>query len=86
MRKIGAFLALVCMLLIVGCVFTNDKMWISDQKYDQASKTYNETKSLNLTEKALRENGKWQPGEINEAIYRLKKENRLDQPDQPPTK
>lgn len=63
----------------LGCsLYRNDRMWISEEKYATARSAYDTTGSLALTEEALRESHVWQRAQINEAIYRLKKEYRLD--------
>ncbi|NQU43409.1 hypothetical protein HQ520_08985 [bacterium] len=52
-------------------------MYISDSKYEMARTAYDQTNSLLLTENRLRELN-WQRAEINEALYRLKKEYGLE--------
>jgi len=71
--------ALLFILLATACgsLYPGDRMWISDEMYEQARGVYDTTGSLDLTEKGLRENPIWLRPEINEAIYRLKKQYRL---------
>jgi len=81
LRNVFAGLLLLSVLLapIFSCsLYRNDRMWIPDKKYEVARKTYDNTNSLALTEQALRESHEWQRAEINEAIYRLKKQYLLE--------
>jgi hypothetical protein len=52
-------------------------MYLTDQQYAFARKSYDSTGSLVLTEKALVDK-RWQRGQINEARYRLTKQYRLE--------
>lgn len=66
--------------LAAGCAaWRNDRMWIPEQKFEEARRVYDTTGSLSLTEKALSENPTWQHGEVNEAVYRLRKINHLEE-------
>jgi len=72
------FALLLAAALFVGCaLYRQDKMYISDSKYEMARTAYDQTNSLLLTENRLRELN-WQRAEINEALYRLKKEYGLE--------
>ena len=84
MRKSIAGLMLAASLLAAGCgLYQKDKAWVSEEKYTQASALFDTTGSLALTEKSLRENPTWLDAEINEALYRLKKERNLEQTNSP---
>lgn len=76
-----AFIALLLVMLSASCsLYRNDRMWIPQAKYDEALKVYQRTSSIDLTEQILRESHNWQRGEINEALYRIKQQYRMDQP------
>ncbi|MBN1865929.1 hypothetical protein JW916_01435 [Candidatus Sumerlaeota bacterium] len=71
--------AILAILLTVSCsIYRNDRMWISDVKYDDARRLYDETGSLALTEQKLAESEKWRRAEIDEALYRLRKQHHLE--------
>lgn len=77
-KKIGLFLLLLIISLSISCsVYLNDKCWISEEKYTEAKKYFNDTGSLNLTMQYLKDK-KWRRCEINEAKYRLIKEFDLE--------
>ena len=79
MRKILCSILLALALLVAGCVrFTDDKVWISDEKYKQARAGYDLCGSLDLTRTALEDDPTWTHAEINEAVYRLQKQLRLE--------
>ena len=70
----------LAMVSAAGCsAWRNDRMWIPETKFEEARRVYDTTGSLALTEKALEENPIWQRGEVNEAIYRLRKINHLEE-------
>jgi hypothetical protein len=74
-------MAVVALALVsaAGCsVWRNDRMWIPEPKFEEARHIYDRTGSLALTEKALSENPQWQRGEVNQAVYRLRKINHLE--------
>jgi hypothetical protein len=70
-------LALATLTLAACSLYRQDRAWISDDKYRVARDEYNKTGSLLLTELEL-ERLHWGGAEVNEAIYRLKKQYRLD--------
>jgi hypothetical protein len=71
-------LVLTAFLLLSACsLYRDDRMYLTDQQYAFAKKTYDSTGSLVLTEKALADRH-WQRGQINEARYRLTKQYRLE--------
>ena len=75
--SLTALLALA-ILGAAGCAsFQNDRAWIPKSKFTDAKRIYDTTGSLALTEQALRENPTWQRGEVNEAVYRLRKINNI---------
>ena len=74
-----AGLLLGLLLVFSACsLYRNDRMYLTDEEYAFAKKTYDSTGSLVLTEKALTDNH-WQRGQINEARYRLTKQYRLEE-------
>jgi hypothetical protein len=68
------------LLILGGCMGwrSQDRMWISKEKYEYAERIYNQTNSLDLTEKQLRDDPMWQQSQINEAKYRLIKKFHLE--------
>ncbi len=78
-RKCLAAVVCILALAVSACgLFRNDRMYISDPKYEEARKIYDKTGSLALTEQMLLDSHTWQRGEINEALYRLQKQYRLE--------
>ena len=72
-------LLLLALPAISACsLYRDDHIYLTDQEYAFARKTYDATGSLVLTEKALVDKH-WQRGQINEARYRLTKQYRLEQ-------
>jgi hypothetical protein len=82
MRLKTLFIVLALTLALAlgsSCAFyRNGRTWVSDVKFEQARKLYDETGSLALTEQKLRETDLWRRSEINEALYRLRKQNHLE--------
>lgn len=79
MRHLLNCLLLTLLLTAASCArYENEKIYIPDEKYTLAKVIYDTTNSLDLTEKALRDNPQWNRGEINEAVYRLRKQYRLE--------
>lgn len=77
MKKI--FISLSFVLLLIGCSWLkNDKSFITEQMFEKADKVYQETKSLDSVRASL-EKAQWTPSEINQAIYRIKKVNHLEE-------
>ena len=68
----------IILLAVAGCAWQQrDRCWISKSQYNEAKKLYDKVGSLELVRQTLIDNN-WLIGEVNEAIYRLKKEYRLD--------
>ena len=82
MRLKTLCLALAVVLVALVCascaLYRNDKMYVSDVKYEEARKIYDETGSLDLTRQKLVESETWRRAEINEAMYRLRKQHHLE--------
>ena len=79
LHGVSACLLLLSLLSFSACsLYHEDRMYLTDQEYAFARKTYDSTGSLLLTEKALLDK-RWQRGQINEARYRLAKQYRLEQ-------
>ncbi len=80
MRSIRMCVLGMVLLILAGCMGwrRQDRMWISQEKYAIAERIYNETNSLDLTEKRLRDDPMWQQPQINEAKYRLIKKFHLE--------
>ncbi|MFP4379841.1 MAG: hypothetical protein ACLFUS_04985 [Candidatus Sumerlaeia bacterium] len=71
-------LILFAALSLGGCeLYRQDRAWIPPEKYKIARQEYDRTGSLMLVEQKLHQLH-WQDAEVNEAIYRLKKEYRLE--------
>jgi hypothetical protein len=78
LRTALAGLLLLALLPISACsLYREDRIYLTDQQYAFARKSYDSTGSLVLTEKALVDK-RWQRGQINEARYRLTKQYRLE--------
>jgi len=80
MKRRPVLLVLLIAVCIGGCGLNSpaDRAWIPEDKYEQASGIYSKTGSLALTEEGLSVSPLWERAEINQAIYRLKKEHHLE--------
>jgi hypothetical protein len=80
MRGIRICVLGMVLSILAGCMGwrSQDRMWISAEKYAIAETIYNQTNSLDLTEKQLRDDPMWQQPQINEAKYRLIKKFHLE--------
>ena len=81
MRKtLLSLTVLTCFLLASACQIyePGQRAYISDYRYDTVQEIYDTTGSLELTRESLREDPTWSQPEINEAIYRLKKQYQLE--------
>lgn len=78
MKKwIIAILALA--IFLTSCSWLKyEKCWIDDKRYVEVKKLYDKTGSLEMVRQTLKDEY-WSRCEINEAIYRLKKELHLDE-------
>jgi major membrane immunogen (membrane-anchored lipoprotein) len=75
--KTWIVLMLALVLLAGGCsLYKNDKCWIDDYSYKKVKELYDKTGSLEMVRQTLKDEF-WRRCEINEAIYRLKKEYHL---------
>ena len=74
------FSTLIFFLLASACQVyePGERAYISDYRYETVQEIYDTTGSLELTREALREDATWSQPEINEAIYRLKKQYQLE--------
>ena len=52
-------------------------LWIDDYRYRQVKQLYEKTQALDIVRRSLENQHTWRKCEINEAIYRLKKEYHL---------
>ncbi len=67
-------------LLAGGCGYkTEDRCWIDDYGYKQVKKLYEKTQTLDLVRRSLEDQHNWRQCEINEALYRLRKEYHLEE-------
>lgn len=74
-----ALIIVVIILVVSGCSWRQtDRCWISDAYYEKARELYLKTASLEVVKQTLKDNY-WTQAEINEAIYRLKKEFHLEE-------
>jgi hypothetical protein len=72
-------IVLAIVLLASGCSwYKNDKCWIDDNRYKKVKELYDKTGSLEIVRQTLSDE-LWRRCEINEALYRLKKEYHLEQ-------
>ncbi len=76
-RFIFISLALCCVFLS-GCAVTDDRCWVDDYRYIKAKEIYEQTQTLDLVRYYLENQHDWRRCEINEVLYRLKKEYHLD--------
>ena len=61
-----------------GCAwYISGRCWVDETRYVEAKRLYNRTGSIALTHSMLKDEG-WRRCEINEVIYRLKKEYNLE--------
>ena len=78
MRILLLIAILIISLSLAGCAWQqHDRCWISKGQYHEAKKLYDKVGSLELVRQTLIDDN-WLNGEINQAIYRLKKEYHLD--------
>ncbi len=84
MRKRFSFLLSLTIisttLFLSACVIyePGERAYITDARYETVLDIYNTTSSLELTREALEQDPVWTRPEINEAIYRLKKQFQLE--------
>ena len=78
MKQILFCLILGVAVLSAGCSFKNDRCWVDKYRYREAREIYEETLTLSLVREHLENEPEWRPCEINEVIYRLKKEYHLE--------
>ncbi|MFW6303505.1 MAG: hypothetical protein ACOC2L_02695 [Candidatus Sumerlaeota bacterium] len=71
---------LTCILFSSACQIyePGERAYISDYRYETVQDIYDTTGSLELTRESLREDPTWSQAEINEAIYRLKKQYQIE--------
>jgi len=77
----GWIFVLLLFLLVVGAgcsVLKEDRCWVDDYQYLQAKKIYETTRNLDLVRRNLEGQHTWRNCEINEVIYRIKKEYHLE--------
>ncbi len=77
MRYLTAFILALTIFSTTACV-TGGRTYITDARYETALDIYNKTSSLELTREALEQDPVWTEAEINEAVYRLKKQYQLE--------
>ena len=77
MRNITLFILLLFVTSVFGCAIPGDKKrrsYLTPYKYQQVLDIYEKTQSIDIVRRVLEDNN-WYRSEINEAIYRLRKEN-----------
>ena len=80
MKGLYCFWAILIMVVILmGCGYKQDRCWVDDSQYLKAKKIYQTTRNLDLVRRHLEDQRTWRPCEINEAIYRIKKEYHLEE-------
>ena len=81
MRRFFTILTLVCMsaLLAAGCARGPDRCFVDDNRYAEVKKLYEKTQTLDMVRLHLEDQHDWRKCEINEVIYRLKKEYHLEE-------
>ncbi len=73
-KLLAAMMATLIFLAPAACaIYTKDKCYLEDSKYQIVSKLFLESGSLDLVERQLVDY-EWRRCEINEALYRLTKE------------
>jgi len=81
-RDYVILIIVLIIFLMSACAWrATDRCWIDDQRYKQVRELYLETASLEIVRQTLKDNY-WTTPEINEAIYRLKKEFHLENAEQ----
>jgi len=79
MKVLLFVLFVIILLLISGCGLREDRCWVDDYQYLQAKKVYETTRNLDLVKRNLENMHTWRKCEINEVIYRIKKEYHLEE-------
>ncbi|MBN1901061.1 hypothetical protein JW926_07020 [Candidatus Sumerlaeota bacterium] len=78
MSRIIWILLLVMMMYAIGCGYKDDRCWVDDYRYQTAKEIYEKTQTLDLVRYYLENQHTWRRCEINEVLYRLKKEYNLE--------
>jgi len=78
MKRLIFLFLLWCSLLFPGCGLKDDRCWVDDYRYKKAKAIYEKTQTLDLVRYYLENQHDWRSCEINEVLYRLKKEYHLD--------
>ncbi|MFH0794324.1 MAG: hypothetical protein V2A74_09870 [bacterium] len=75
------FVAILLSLAVFGSTgcswYISGRCWVDENRYTEAKRLYNRTGSIALTHSMLEDEG-WRRCEINEVVYRLKKEYNLE--------
>jgi len=79
MTRILWMVLLIFIILFAGCGFRADRCWVDDYRYGSAKEIYEKTQTLELVKYYLENQHSWRRCEINEVLYRLKKEYHLDE-------
>jgi len=78
-RFFWLLLVLAFILGGAGCRLQEDRCWVDDYRYREAKKVYEETQVLDLVRRELKNQHDWRKCEINEVIYRLKKDHHMEE-------
>jgi len=78
MKRLFSFALVLGFILLSGCAVKDDRCWVDDYRYNKAKEIYEKTQTLDLVRYYLEDQHDWRLCEINEVLYRLKKEYHLD--------
>lgn len=78
MSRIIWAILLGMIILTIGCGYKDDRCWVDDYRYQNAKEIYEKTQTLDLVRYYLENQHDWRRCEINEVLYRLKKEYHLE--------
>lgn len=80
MKRITLILFMLLLFSVLSCRPPGDRCWVNNYRYNQAKEIYEETQTLDMLERHLEAQDDWRQCEINEVIYRIKKEYHLEEP------
>jgi len=78
MKRLFSLALVLGFLVLSGCAVKDDRCWVDDYRYNKAKEIYEKTQTLDLVRYYLENQHDWRRCEINEVLYRLKKEYHLD--------
>ena len=78
MKRTVLLLLLLSSFFWQGCSVRDDRCWVDDYRYKKAKEIYEKTQTLDLVRYYLKNQHEWRRCEINEVLYRLRKEYHLE--------